>query len=251
MDRTPPVAVRRALRQEVGFGCPVPGCGNPYLEYHHFDPPWRLREHHEPAGMVALCAEHHSKADSGSFTTDQLRGLKRPSDVSVRGRFDWLRNRLLVVLGGTYCYETPVILVFRGEKSIWLTPDEEGLLRLNLKMPTISTENRLALENNDWIVRGEPIDFECPPSGKLIRARYANGDDLRIEFFELTTETIAKKYALSSTVLSEIVFPITAVELQLTVGGTNICFGPGWSKFPGITMSGCFSIRNPAALSVS
>src|SRR5918912_315690 len=36
VNRTPPAAVRRELRREVGFGCPVPDCGNPYLYWHHF-----------------------------------------------------------------------------------------------------------------------------------------------------------------------------------------------------------------------
>ena len=39
MNRTPPKKVIQTLRQEVGFGCPIPNCGNPYLEWHHFDPP--------------------------------------------------------------------------------------------------------------------------------------------------------------------------------------------------------------------
>jgi len=85
MDRTPPVEVRRALRREVGFGCPVSGCANPYLEYHHFDPPWRTHEHHDPLGMIALCAEHHKKADAGAFTLSQLRALKQPTGATIEG----------------------------------------------------------------------------------------------------------------------------------------------------------------------
>jgi hypothetical protein len=54
-SRTPPIAVRRKLRQEVGFACPVPDCGSPYLTWHHFDPPWHVTPQHEPAGMIALC----------------------------------------------------------------------------------------------------------------------------------------------------------------------------------------------------
>lgn len=52
MNRTPPEPVREILRKEVNFGCPIEGCGSPYLEYHHFDPPWHEREHHDPQGMI-------------------------------------------------------------------------------------------------------------------------------------------------------------------------------------------------------
>src|SRR5436190_194003 len=130
MDRTPPVSVRRALRAEVGFGCPVSGCANPYLEYHHFDPPWHEREHHDAAGMIALCAEHHRKADAGAFTGQQLRHMKRSDDKAVAGRFDWLRNNLLAVVGGSLYYDTPVILQFRGERAIWFERDESGHMLL-------------------------------------------------------------------------------------------------------------------------
>src|SRR5215211_7582447 len=76
VNRTPPIEVRRELRREVGFGCPVDGCGSPYLTWHHFDPPWKERQHHDVVGMVALCREHHDKADVGAFTRQQLRQLK-------------------------------------------------------------------------------------------------------------------------------------------------------------------------------
>lgn len=113
VNRTPPIEVRRELRNEVGFGYPFPDCGNPYLYWHHFDPPWNVQQHHDSAGMIALCAMHHAKADSGTFTTDQLRSFKKEGSVrsvEIRGRFDWMRRDLLAVVGGNFYLETPVIL---------------------------------------------------------------------------------------------------------------------------------------------
>ncbi|WVV46823.1 hypothetical protein THH46_16005 [Pseudomonas sp. NA13] len=75
--KTIPSSVMLALRSEVGFGCPVKDCGNPYLEYHHFDPPVSVRAHNEPQGMIALCAQHHKKADGGAYTNEQLHALKK------------------------------------------------------------------------------------------------------------------------------------------------------------------------------
>lgn len=90
MNRTPPARIRERLRREVGFGCPVKGCGSPYLTWHHFDPPWSKHEHHEPNGMIALCREHHDQADAGAFTKDQLRAFKVATsdrEKGVQGRF--------------------------------------------------------------------------------------------------------------------------------------------------------------------
>jgi hypothetical protein len=75
LSRQPPAAVKRQLRQEVGFGCPMPGCGNPFLEYHHFDPPWSQENHYDPDRMIAVYATHHAKA--GALTVDQCRELKQ------------------------------------------------------------------------------------------------------------------------------------------------------------------------------
>src|SRR5688500_4829581 len=131
MDRTPPIEVRRTLRREVGFGCPVPACGNPYLEYHHFAPAWRERNHHDPVGMIALCAEHHAKADAGAFTEEQLRTFNSLCPGSVSGRFDYLRHKLLGVVGGNFFFETPVLVQASGEPQIWWSRDENGYLRLS------------------------------------------------------------------------------------------------------------------------
>jgi hypothetical protein len=171
MNRTPPIEVRRILRQEVGFGCPVPNCGNPYLEWHHFDPPWRILNHHEPNGMIALCGEHHSKADAGAFTVEQLHKFKKEvanNSQEIKGSFDWLRNKILLVAGSRFYYEALMILEINKEPIIWLRRDENGNLLLNFRMLTTTKEPRLLLEDNFWVMKGNPTDFECPPSGKLI-----------------------------------------------------------------------------------
>lgn len=151
MNRNPPKKVRQVLRQEVGFGCPVNGCSNPYLEWHHFDPPWSEEQHHNPDGMIALCPIHHRQADAGAYTKEQLHNLKaegKQRATEVKGKFDWLRNKLLAVVGGNFYYEVPIIFQRQNEPIIWFNRDEEGYLLLNLKMLTKSQETRLYIEDN-------------------------------------------------------------------------------------------------------
>src|SRR4051794_9583178 len=105
MTRTPPAEVRRALRKEVGFICPVPNCTNPNLTWHHFAPTWSECKHHDPQGMIALCKDHHGQADEGAFTVPQLRQLKRTGaekagSLPVKEVFNWRRNRILAIVGG-------------------------------------------------------------------------------------------------------------------------------------------------------
>lgn len=239
LSRTPPVAVRRALRREVGFGCPVDTCGNPYLEYHHFDPPWEVEHHHDPARMIALCATHHAKA--AAWTVEQLRELKRigPERADVRGRFEWMREDVLAVVGGNYYYETPNMVVFRDEPMIWFNRDDHRRLLLNVRVLTASGQPRARLEDNDWIIRGCPTDVESPPNGSRLRIRYDNGDDLEIRFREWTTgESLEASHPRALVLADELSFPLVTAEISVDVGGVDIKFGPTSTQIGGLQMTG-------------
>jgi len=47
------------------------------LKWHHFDPPWREKQHFNPEGMIALCNRHTDQADGGAYTKEQLRNFKK------------------------------------------------------------------------------------------------------------------------------------------------------------------------------
>ena len=245
MNRTPPVSVRKELRKEVGFGCPVPGCGNPYLSWHHFDPPWNVEQHHNPSGMIALCPVHHAKADVETYTKDQLREFKQnatKSHTEIKGKFDWMRNRLLAVVGGNFYYETPIIFQFKDKPAIWFNRDDDGYLLLNVQMLTTSREPRVVIEDNFWLEKGSPEDLESPPSGKLLKVKYFNDDAISIEFFELESETsVRERYPETNPESWQIVFPITIVEIYEKIGGTEFEFGPRETTLPGYnTIRNCF-----------
>jgi hypothetical protein len=125
--------------------------------------------------MIALCAEHHSMADAGAFTQEQLRQFKEAGArraEEVRGRFEWMRRDVLWVVGGNFYYETPVIFQFRDEPVVWFKRDEDGYLLLNLKMLTTSSEERATIEDNFWIGQGPIDDLESPPHGRILEVRY-------------------------------------------------------------------------------
>jgi hypothetical protein len=237
-----PPKVKEVLRNEVGFGCPVKGCGNPYLEYHHFDPPVSVRPHNEPHGMIALCAQHHKKADGGAYTIEQLHALKsdKTNAKIVKGNLDWLRRDLLAVVGGVFYYETPRIIVIDGHELVSLKRDNEGYLRLSINMLSINAEERLIVEDNSWENIGSPIDLRCPPQGKELEVKYANGDFLYLKFVELnSSDEASKRY--NNNMLKDndsVKFPITAVEVNMNIGGTNIQLSPESTTFGGNQING-------------
>ncbi len=242
--KTIPPKVKEILRSEVGFGCPVKGCGNPYLEYHHFDPPVNVRPHNEPQGMIALCAQHHKKADGGVYTVEQLHDLKsdKANAKLVKGNLDWLRRDLLAVVGGVFYYETPRIIVIDGHELISLKRDSEGYLRLSINMLSLNAEERLVVKDNSWENIGNPIDLRCPPQGKELEVKYANGDYLYLKFFELKSSDEATKRFKNDIFKSNesVNFPITVVEVNMNIGGTKIQLSPESTTFGGGQIHGGF-----------
>lgn len=240
LTRQPPVSVRRKLRQEVGFGCPVPGCSNPYLEYHHFDPPWEIEQHHDPDRMIALCATHHAKAKA--WTINDVRRMKavNRSRADVRGRFEWMRDDVLAVVGGNYYYETPKIIVSKDNPVVWFERDDERRLLLSLRMLTVSGLPRAQLDGNDWMIDGDPEDVESPPNGSRLRIKYSDGDDIAIQFREWQDKgSLGAAHAPALRLGDKLRFPLVTVEITMAVGGTDFRLNAQATNVGGLTMTGC------------
>lgn len=244
--RKPYRNVLRTLRQEVGFCCPVEGCGNPYLTWHHFDPPWRVEKHHRPEGMIALCREHADKADNGSFTDEQLRELKRlgrDRATEVRGRFDWMRRDLLAVVGGNFYYNARSIIEIGSEPCVWFERDEDGYLLLNVRLPSLSKRPRARIENNFWSVKPTVAEVISPPNGRRLEINYANGDRFKAEFFIVQDAArLVSRYQgfYVERWADRLNYPLTVVELYETTAGTQFDVGPHGTTIGSASMVGNF-----------
>lgn len=204
--------------------------------------------------MVALCREHHIQADHGAFTVAQIHSFKQNAKgnwAQVSGRFNWMRNRLLAVVGGNFFYETPIIFQFKNNPIIWFERDANDYFLLNLSMLTATNQPRAYIRNNEWFNTGREEDIECPPSAKKLRICYPNGDFVSVEFFELVTEADAQaKYPEASVAHWGIAFPITAVEVTNKVAGTGLEFNAKETKFFTNVMKNYFFSHCSAGLTV-
>jgi hypothetical protein len=209
---------------------------NGLVTWHHFDPPWREEQHHRPEGLIALCQEHASKADAGAFTIEQLHRFKREGRAraaAITGRFNWMRRDLLAVVGSNFYLNQEVLFQIGQRPCIWFTRDDDGYLLLNFWMPTTSGDERPLIHENFWLVPPSVKDFECPPNGRRIHIRYANGDQFRVEFFDLNSaDDLTRRYP-ESRHAAEIAYPITAVEIWEKIPGTPIEFDPKTTRIPG------------------
>lgn len=226
MDRTTPRKIQEQLRREVNFGCPVQGCGVPYLTWHHFDPPWREREHHNPEGMIALCANHASLADGGRWTKDQLKRLKKEPYVSsdkVSEYYDYLRKDVVCMVGNV-AYNVKNVMEINDERVIGFEKDSEGYSRLNLFIRNKSGYPILVMENNSWTAFSEALfDLRCSLRGKELEivskdketSLYIRFDDYPLEKFR---NQLLECYRLS---LSQLEKRFKTKELSLDVSSID------------------------------
>lgn len=227
-SRNIPVGVRKRLRQEVGFGCPVANCGNPYLTYHHFDPEWHVEHHHDPHRMIALCQEHHAKA--AAFSVEQCREMKRAAltrTAEVAGRFDWMKRDVATVAGGNTFYNNTYEIAIDGRPFLWFNEDDERHRLLNIRFPPgPDGQERTSLVDNDWVLRGDPVDVKSPPNGAELQITYGNDDHLHVRFRAVSAAAPLKEYRYQSRQLASLApewhtSGITVVEVNLRLHFTT------------------------------
>lgn len=199
MTRNIPKDARRILRKEVNFGCPVYGCGSPYLTYHHFNPPWHIEQHHNPEGMIALCSEHHNQADHGAFTNDQLKALKEKPFLTLRdrvnGQFNWKREHLVFLIGGNVYLGSQEIYIYEKEKFIWLTNDEHNNTLLNFEVKSKDGTTAFSMIDNDWVIFSDFDDIESIPSSKSLAFKSQKAQiNISIDFNNLSKAEFYSKY---------------------------------------------------------
>lgn len=260
MNRTPPADIRRRLRAEVGFGCPIPGCGIPYLTWHHFDPEWRVERHHRPGGMIALCLNHAGLADGGAYPADYLRDLKesgRAGAEEVRGQLAWMRRRALLLVGGNWYYETPVILRVGSTDAIVLSRDSDGYLLLNLQMPSTAGSQRVRIEENFFVVgRDHVLDVECAARGRTIKISYPNGDRFAHEYWDVESEEeLRHRYSDELVgprpVATMVEFPLTVVEVTERTANSRLEFGPLGTRLGGVRLERSWAISCGVAIDLN
>ncbi|MFG0293299.1 MAG: hypothetical protein ACF8MJ_09125 [Phycisphaerales bacterium JB050] len=196
LNRTPPRDVIRELRREVGFRCPVPGCGDPFLEWHHFDPPWSEKQHHDPRGMIALCSKHHKAGDRGIFSGAQLRTFKAttPQSLTVEEPFPWCLGDFVVRFGSNYSIGCSSVIAVGGEKLLRVEQADNGILQLSFLVRTTTGEVAIEMDRNTLIADTDQLeDLQLNVGQDRISAWLAKRDyGVDLSFKRMSRESFAK-----------------------------------------------------------
>lgn len=219
MERNPP-HIKKAIRECDGFVCAHPDCFSPYLTYHHFDPPWHVKNHNNPNGIIALCGTHHNLADGGTFTNTQLRDFKDKSSknyLSVKEKIQWMRNKMLLITGGHVYMDNTYDFIINDKPFIWFNRDKDGYALLNLSIEDEQSRPIIKIVDNDFEITSAVQDIECYPSGKRITIKISDVDYISINFKDFETEAaFAKVYPNISiqSLLRFTTFPFSTVNIS-------------------------------------
>lgn len=201
-SRTIPESVRRQLRQEVGYRCPVPLCDSPFLEYHHFDPPWHEGLSHDPKGMIALCPRHHGLCDPkakdhGWLGTEALRKLKSAVPLSpLRSRLEPLSTPLLLLSGGFRCLAVGATLSVFGIPRIGVRSDEHWAIVDGLCLDQ-DGEPIVEVRNCDIVLRHQSIvDAEFAPKSWEFRVDAGKHGKIKAKFVQMAIADVARMTAI-------------------------------------------------------
>lgn len=222
--------------------------------------------------MIALCRDHHPEADARAFTVGQLRELKRVGrdrNQPLGAKFNWIRDDLLAVVGGNFYLRTPIAVRVQDMPVVWFNRDDSGRLLVNLQVLTISGQPRMVMADHFWITEGaDEREIRCPPSGRLVEAKYPNGDELKVEFCEIeSAAAFERRYPLPNPYADmpperrerlaamgvdvdgnlshresierfSVQFPLAIVEITMKIAGTGLDFGPTTTAVAGSSVTG-------------
>jgi len=186
LTRTPPAEMRRRLRKEVNYGCPI--CRSPFLTWHHFDPPWSQCHTHREEGIIALCPSCHQQAEGGAYTSQYLHKLKAMHILEPPlGSLPWHIKSALISFGGNFFFaQSATIFSIRvaRQEVFSMRIDRNSYLRLNANIWNSKNALVLCLKENDIVSYLENIgDLECAAqAGKLSVVSKENDARFSLEF---------------------------------------------------------------------
>ncbi len=177
LQRDIPESVARQVRQRCGFGCII--CGNPFIVYHHFDPPFNQAREHRADGISILCANHASEADHGRRSVQNIKIHDADPICRRTGHTIAVLDSgptPLKFMMGSAVFDTPVVLMYESVELISFRPPEAkgAPWRLNARIFDRDGKGLLKIVDNQWLVGINRYDITA--RGKTVEVRQKRGD---------------------------------------------------------------------------
>jgi hypothetical protein len=155
-----PPDVKRALRQEAGFGCCK--CGFPIYDYQHIIP-YSVDPHFRVEDMMLLCPNHHREATLQAISeTEQRRYKANPYNRrrgTAEGSLRINSSTVAVKLGTVNFVGDGTLLQVDEEDLIALHLGEERIVQLSASLYNRDGELLSLIHRNEWI-SGDPLPWD-------------------------------------------------------------------------------------------
>jgi len=180
LTRDIPEPIRRSVRQRCGFGCVV--CGDPFITYHHFDPPFKDAPAHRAEGITLLCQRCHADETHHRLAPDYVRQHNAKPYCLCAGHTRHCLVRSSISTGkpltfkiGSATFDTRVVLMYEWEELISFKPPEaeNAPWRLSAKISDLNGRELLKIVDNEWRIGIERYDITT--CGETIEVREARG----------------------------------------------------------------------------
>jgi hypothetical protein len=171
LQRTPPEAVRRQLRQEAGFGCVV--CGFAIGDYEHIDPEFKDATEHDPNRMAFLCMQCHGKVTRKFWSKEKIWKAKSNPHARKKGHaweaFDVGESWPRVSIGSFHMTRCPNLITINGKTAFGISPPEEfgGPFRFNARFTDPDGNVLLFIKDNVW--EANVINWDVEATGGRIK----------------------------------------------------------------------------------
>jgi hypothetical protein len=170
-----PLPLKRALRQEAGFGCCF--CGNPILQYHHIiqyaESSQHLQEH-----MMVVCPNHHHEITVGGITEVEQRTAKAHPNNIRKGYVDGLlriTDPAIAIHAATLDFVGPGFKLLVDDKPLLaIDCGESGRLSISIDLYDEAGNLLLAVSENEWI-SGDPLPWDIEFGVRQLKIRRHEG----------------------------------------------------------------------------
>lgn len=178
LSRQIPPAVKRAVRQQCGFGCVM--CGDAITDYEHVDPEFSEALSHEAKNIALLCPKHHARVTRKFLSKEQVKEAMAKPWCKRKGFsndvFDFGNMSPLLKFGGVLLKNCPVPIMVGGVPLFKVEKPEAPRAPFLLSGTFVdSNDNQsLSIVKNQWIANASNWDVET--SGGKITVREGPGN---------------------------------------------------------------------------
>lgn len=164
LSRRIPIATKRKIRQDAGFGCVH--CGNGIFTYEHIDPEFSKAKKHDPAKMTLLCHQCAGKHTRGQLSKETIWKAKRDPFSRRSGysfeSFDFGTDHPTIQIGRVSAIDCDSLIEIFGEPIVSISKaSEKGKpYEVSAIFKGTTGEILLKIEKNEWIAPTNAWDIE-------------------------------------------------------------------------------------------